>query len=114
MEIILYILIAILILEAIAIAFYAYINRGKNKLIAELLEANNEYDDWIVKIKIKLKDSYENMTEIDKLGAFEADDEVGETFKTIYEIIEELYLSSEDNFMEKTDKTIDEILEEDE
>lgn len=50
----------------------------------EELELTNEY------MYSRISHSYEVMTEIDRLGAFESEDEAGTTFQLLKEVITEL------------------------
>jgi len=50
----------------------------------EILESNNIY------MYDRIKKSYETMQSIDRLGAFESEDEAGSTFQLLKEVITEL------------------------
>ena len=50
----------------------------------ELLETTNEY------MYTRIEKSYNSMKEIDRLGAFESEDEAGTTFEMLKEVITEL------------------------
>jgi hypothetical protein len=50
----------------------------------ELLETTNEY------MYTRITQSYEAMTQIDRLGAFESEDEAGTTFEMLKEVVTEL------------------------
>ena len=46
--------------------------------------------EFITKMELDLKRAFEAIKKADSKGGFEADDEVGQTFKTIKDIISEL------------------------
>lgn len=48
------------------------------------------YESLFEDIKIKVNDAYIGMKDIDTLGAFEADDEVGVIFTNLKELVDEL------------------------
>lgn len=48
------------------------------------------YEQLYNTIKINVHDAYENMRKVDTLGAFEADDDVGYTFQSLYDIVYDL------------------------
>lgn len=48
------------------------------------------YEEYIKEIKKNIMDAYLNMKQIDTIGAFEADDDVGATFSILYDIIKKL------------------------
>jgi ABC-type thiamine transport system substrate-binding protein len=48
------------------------------------------YESLFEDIKIKVNDTYIEMKDIDSLGAFEADDEVGVVFTNMKELVDEL------------------------
>ena len=57
-----------------------------------------EQEELVADIAEKIDNSLSRMKEIDQLGSFEADDETGVIFKSLYEIISELeeYYGSEE------------------
>jgi hypothetical protein len=70
-----------------------------------LLRKNEAYEDvveeqevLIADIASKIDSSMKQMKDLDKLGAFESDDDTGFIFKNLYEVIEELekYYGSEE------------------
>lgn len=72
---------------AIYFAYRAYILAGllaDESEYIETLELTNQY------MYNKICESYENMQRIDRLGAFETDDETGTTFELIKQTIDEL------------------------
>ena len=60
----------------------------------EGLELTNQY------MYGKIVDSYNKMQEIDRLGAFEKDDESGTTFQLLHEVITQLKTEFEDGTQE--------------
>ena len=49
-----------------------------------------DYIDFITKLELDLKKAFERMKEVDSKGGFESDDEVGQIFKSLKDIIEQL------------------------
>ena len=66
----------------------------KNERIEDTFESmDNElmdYIEFVTKLELDLKRAFESIKKADSKGGFEADDEVGQTFKTIKNIIAEL------------------------
>lgn len=60
----------------------------------DIITENEEYvidmQEWINTFTVRVNEAYEKMKEADRRGSFESDDEVGSTFKTLKDIIEEL------------------------
>lgn len=72
---------------AIYFAHRAYVLAGllaDESEYTETVELTNQY------MYDKIRESYENMQRIDRLGAFEGDDEAGTTFALIKQTIDEL------------------------
>ena len=65
-----------------------YINYKRANKAEEYCEA---YVRFVSALYFKFIDTREKMKEIDRLGAFQADDEVGTTFRALDEIIDTLY-----------------------
>ena len=66
---------------------YNLLNKYENS-IDKYRELQNEYKQF----KDELESTYKDMLQIDRLGAFESDDEVGTIFKTLKEMLYELKL----------------------
>lgn len=66
---------------------YNLLNKYEDS-IDEYRDLQNEYKQF----KDELESTYNDMLEIDRLGAFESDDEVGTIFKTLKEMLYELKL----------------------
>ena len=49
-----------------------------------------DYIEFVTKLELDLKRAFDSMKKADSKGGFESDDEVGQTFKTIKNIIAEL------------------------
>ena len=66
----------------------------KNERLEDTLESMDndimDYIDFVTKLELDLKKSFESMKKADSKGGFESDDEVGQTFKIIKNIISEL------------------------
>jgi hypothetical protein len=70
----------------------------------ELLESEVElYDIFLERVYMKLKTSYDRMKKVDRLGAFQSDDETGVIFSEIKLAMEEINdeLNLEDGSQEK-------------
>jgi hypothetical protein len=68
-------------------AYRAYVLAG---LLADLEEYYKEVASTNVYMYDRILQSYEAMKQIDRLGAFEKDDEAGTTFEMLSQVIEEL------------------------
>ncbi len=66
----------------------------KNERVEDTFESmDNElmdYIEFVTKLELDLKRAFDSMKKADSRGGFESDDEVGQTFKTIKNIIAEL------------------------
>ena len=66
----------------------------KNERVEDTFESmDNElmdYIEFVTKLELDLKRAFDSMKKADSKGGFESDDEVGQTFKTIKNIIAEL------------------------
>jgi uncharacterized protein HemX len=82
---------AVLLAAAIAVIAVGY--RYMRKLMdrsTELLEANQEYDEWMQTFSENVQEIYDEMVEVDNSGAFRADDEIGHTFDRLKELVDKL------------------------
>jgi hypothetical protein len=86
-----------LIIAVVLLGVSIYINVNLlNKLenTDEALLDNEKYveqlESWVKTFQTDISTAYNNMKQIDSRGSFEADDEVGTTFKTLKAIIEEV------------------------
>ena len=70
------------------LSYLLYINVKKLNIVTTYCEA---YVQFINALYFKFQDTKERMKEIDRIGAFQADDEVGVTFKNLDECIDELH-----------------------
>jgi hypothetical protein len=70
------------------LGYLLYINVRKLNTITTYCEA---YVQFINAMYLRFQDTRERMKEIDRIGAFQADDEVGVTFKNLDECIDELH-----------------------
>ncbi len=59
----------------------------KNERLEDDIETSDKY---LVDIYSSIKDAYERMVKVDRLGSFEADDESGFIFKEIKSTLEQL------------------------
>ena len=59
--------------------------------ISELETSNNEYYTFFSQLKSYAGNALSRMRHIDRLGAFESDDETGTIFKEIKDIVNEIY-----------------------
>jgi hypothetical protein len=75
---------------AIAFGYFAY----RAYVLAGILADNDEYHESIEATNLymysKILESYSKMQEIDRIGAFEKDDEAGTTFSLLKEVIDNL------------------------
>ena len=82
------IVIIVILSILLSIAIYFSINTYiKNK---KLIEANIEYDDWFGIFNLRIRETIGMINEVDHSGVFEADDDVGHSFQSIKEIINDL------------------------
>ena len=56
-------------------------------MLFNLLRKLEIYEDWIGELKSDLATTIDNMKNIDEIGAFEADDETGEVFKSLLSLV---------------------------
>lgn len=82
------ILIIILSLLVALLSYLLYINYRRAERASEYCEA---YVRFITTLYFNFTTTRDKMKEIDRLGAFEADDEVGVVFKDIDQSIDNLY-----------------------
>ena len=78
----------ILVLLVATLGYIAYINYRRAEKATEYCEA---YIKFISALYFSFTKTRDHMREVDRLGAFEADDEVGFIFKDIDESINNLY-----------------------
>ena len=77
------------------ISIYVNINQIRKQesledYIEELESSNTEYYTFFQQLKTKMGEANSQIRNADRLGSFEADDEVGSSFIIIKEIIEDL------------------------
>jgi len=58
--------------------------------VSEVEKSNDEYFKFFSQLKKHVSDSYSHLKNIDRLGAFESDDETGYIYKELKKIIEAL------------------------
>ena len=58
--------------------------------VTEVEKSNDEYFKFFSQLKKHVTDSYSHLKNIDRLGAFESDDETGYIYKELKKIIEAL------------------------
>ena len=61
-----------------------------NNRITKLELSNNNYEIFFNYVKDRLQNSRIKMKEVDRMGSFESDDEVGFIFRTLYDISADL------------------------
>ena len=76
-----------LILIILSLSYICYNLFRKNEMYEDTIE---EYDKWFSEFDSSVKDTEFKLREIDNKGTFESDDEVGQIFKQLQNIIEEL------------------------
>ena len=102
-------LIAVIILSITTLisSYLAYVHVIK---AGKLLQYCEMYVQFIGAIAIRTKRTYDNMKEIDRLGAFQADDETGTTFDELHQNVKDLnhfiskYVNTEDGNKETEEK----------
>ena len=77
------------------ISVYVNINQMRKQesqedYITDLETSNTEYYNFFQSLKTKLGEANSQIKNADRLGAFEASDEVGTSFKIIREVMEDL------------------------
>lgn len=82
-----YVVVTLTILNCVLL-YLVYANFRKAERIASYCEA---YVRFVSILYLKFKGTRDRMKEVDRLGAFQADDEVGTIFKELDTSIEELY-----------------------
>jgi len=87
--------IIILSVLTLVLGYTTYNLLRKNEALEDVIL---EQEELVADIAEKIDNSLSRMKEIDQLGSFEADDETGVIFKSLYEIISELeeYYGSEE------------------
>jgi hypothetical protein len=80
--------IVLLSLIVVTLSYLLYINYNRAEKATVYCEA---YVRFVTALYFKFIDTRDRMKEIDRLGAFQADDEVGTIFKSIDESIDNLY-----------------------
>jgi len=68
-------------------SYRAYILAG---LLADIQEYYNDVEKTNVFMYDKIQSAYNNMKQIDHIGAFESEDEAGTTFQMLKQVIDEL------------------------
>jgi hypothetical protein len=94
MTLILLLLIFVLLIAVIYLGRRAYVLAG---LLADAQDIIDDTQAYITQLEdtnkymfSKIEDSYNSMQQIDRLGAFEKDDEAGTTFELLKQVITEL------------------------
>jgi hypothetical protein len=82
-----YIIILLLVIVAL-LGYLVYINYRRAERVTEYCEV---YIRFVSTLYFKFTETRDRMKEIDRIGAFQADDEVGTTFKDLEEQINSLY-----------------------
>lgn len=72
----------------VVLGYLAYVNVRKVEFVENYCEA---YVRLLSTLYFRVRNVKERMAEIDRLGAFRADDEVGYAFKEIDQLIEDLH-----------------------
>ena len=63
---------------------------AQSEYIDELETSNTEYYNFFTQLKTKISQANSEIRNADRIGAFEASDEIGESFKIIKEVIDDL------------------------
>ena len=85
----------IILSVVLAISLFVNINQlrkqeSQEDYISELENSNTEYYNFFQSLKTKIGQANSQIKNADRIGAFEASDEIGTSFKIIQEIIEDL------------------------
>jgi len=85
----------IIISTALAISLFVNINQlrkqeSQSDYIEELEKSNLAYYDFLDKLKTKINQANSEIRNADRLGAFEASDEVGTSFQLIKDVMDDL------------------------
>ena len=87
---------AIIILSvALTISLFVNINQLRKQedmsdYVSELEQSNLNYYDFLEQLKTKINQANSEIRNADRLGAFEASDEVGTSFRIIKEVMDDL------------------------
>ena len=85
----------IILSVVLAISLFVNINQlrkqeSQEDYISELENSNTEYYNFFQQLKQKVSQANSEIRNADRIGAFEASDEIGTSFKIIKEVIEDL------------------------
>jgi len=86
-----WILISYLIISSLALVYFIYRAYTLAGILADTEEYIKEIEDLSVYMFKRIEDAYEEMTRVDRLGAFEENDESGTTFSLLKEVITNLH-----------------------
>jgi len=84
------VLILCIVLLSGTVAYFIYRAYVLAGVYSDLEEYTKELEDMSQYMYTKINESYESMKEIDRLGAFEKDDEAGTTFEMLRDVIDNL------------------------
>ena len=79
-----------IIILSILVVTMGYLVYAQNRKYTKLLRYTETYVQFIGVIAMRTKATYDEMVEIDRLGAFQADDEVGMIFNELKENVTDL------------------------
>ena len=85
----------IILSVVLVISLFVNINQlrkqeSQEDYINELEKSNTEYYTFFTQLKTKISQANSEIRNADRIGAFEASDEIGESFKIIKEVIDDL------------------------
>ena len=85
----------IILSVVLAISLFVNINQlrkqeSQEDYINELEKSNTEYYTFFTQLKTKISQANSEIRNADRIGAFESSDEIGESFKIIKEVIDDL------------------------
>jgi hypothetical protein len=86
-----WILISCLIISSLALVYFIYRAYTLAGVLADTEDYIKEIEDLSVYMFTRIEDAYEEMNQIDRLGAFKEDDEAGTTFSMLNEVITNLH-----------------------
>ena len=85
----------IILSVVLVISLFVNINQlrkqeSQEDYINELEKSNTEYYTFFTQLKTKISQANSEIRNADRIGAFESSDEIGESFKIIKEVIDDL------------------------
>ena len=86
-----WILVSVLVITLLALIYFIYRAYTLAGILADTEDYIKEIEDLSIYMFKRIDDSYEEMKRVDRLGAFEENDEAGTTFSLLKEVITNLH-----------------------